>query len=328
LRHTDKKEIVQQAKTVLKIEAEAILGVMDKVDDAFVRAVEVIHETKGKVIVTGMGKSGLVGRKVASTLASTGTPAFFLHSAEAYHGDMGMANKDDIFLIISNSGETEEIVKLLPIIRRLGAKLISLIGSAHSTLAKRSDIVLDVGIEQEACSLGLAPTASSTVAMAMGDALAVALLERRGFSRVDFATLHPGGSLGRKLLLQVKDLMHTGDAIPMVQEGTLMRDALFEITSKTLGVTGVSDHQGILVGVITDGDLRRAMAQEDGILNKTSGAVMTRNPKWIEMDALAVDALNKMQRFSITSLFVFESSEKRRLEGIIQIHDLLRAKVL
>jgi arabinose-5-phosphate isomerase len=324
----ERKGIVQQAKEVLRIEAEAILQTMEKVDDAFVRAVEVIHEASGKVIVTGMGKSGLVGRKVASTLASTGTPAFFLHSAEAYHGDMGMANKNDIFLIISNSGETEEIVKLLPLIRRMGAQLISLTGCRDSTLAKRSDIVLDVGVEQEACSLGLAPTASTTATMAMGDALAIALLERKGFSRVDYATLHPGGSLGRKLLLQVADLMHTGDAIPMVDERTLIRKALFEITSKTLGITGVSDQDGNLVGVITDGDLRRSLELGDGILSKEASTVMTRNPKWIERDALAVDALNRMQRFSITSLFVFESKERKRLEGVIQIHDLLRSKVL
>ncbi len=324
----EKEEIVQQAKDVLRIEAEAILQIMKKVGDPFVQAVDIICKARGKVIVTGMGKSGYVGRKIASTLASTGTPAFFLHSAEAYHGDVGMANKDDIFLIISNSGETEEIVKLLPIIRRMGATLITLTGSVDSTLAKRSDIVLDVGVEQEACSLGLAPTASTTATMAMGDALAIALLERKGFSRADFAALHPGGSLGQKLLLQVKDLMHTGDAIPMVDEETLMREALFEITSKTLGVTGVSNQEGKLVGVITDGDLRRAMDHGDGILNKKASEIMTKSPKWIEKDALAVDALNKMQRFSITSLFVYESEKRETLEGIIQIHDLLRARVL
>jgi arabinose-5-phosphate isomerase len=324
----DVKNIISRAKEVLKIEAEGILHVMEKVDDSIVRAVEVINNAKGKVIVTGMGKSGYVGRKIASTLASTGTPAFFLHPAEAYHGDMGMANKDDVFLVISNSGETEEIIRLLPIIKRLGATLIAMTGKPSSTLASRSDIVLDVGIEREACSLGLAPTTSTTAAMAMGDALAISLLEMKGFSKVDFATLHPGGSLGRKLLLKVEDLMHTGDAIPMVHKDTLMREALFEITSKTLGVTGVADDEGRLIGVITDGDLRRAMEKGDGILNEKASSVMTRNPKCIEKDALAVDALNKMQHFSITSLFVIKDRESKKLEGIIHIHDLLRARVL
>jgi len=280
------------------------------------------------VVVTGVGKSGIIGKKIASTLASTGTPAFFLHPTEGIHGDLGMLDRRDVVLAISRSGETEELSQLLPLIKRQGNRLIALTGNPSSSLAKTADVVIDVGVDQEACPLGLAPTASTTAALAMGDALAVALLEERGFRREDFARLHPGGTLGRRLLLRVRDLMHVGEEFPRVGEMTSMKEVLVEMTSKRLGVTAVMDGGGRLVGVITDGDLRRALERYPDLLQRRASEIMTRNPKGIEADALAAEAVKRMEEHSITSLFVFERPGDRVPVGIIHLHDLLKAGVV
>ncbi len=318
----------QVAARALEIEAAAINDLIGRLDGRFDRAVELILACQGKVVVTGMGKSGLVGQKIASTLASTGTPAFFLHPAEGVHGDIGVLHRSDVALAISYSGETDEVVRLLPLLRRLGLPLIAMTGRPGSTLGRGADVVLDCSVRQEACPFNLAPTASTTATVALGDALAMALIERRGFKAEDFALLHPGGALGRRLLLKVGDLMRTGDAVPRVAPGTLMRDVLFEISSKMAGITGVVDDGGRLVGVITDGDLRRALqAHGDGLLSRRAEEVMTRQPKRIERDALAAQALRMMEG-KITSLFVFERPEDQVPIGLIHIHDLLRAGVV
>jgi arabinose-5-phosphate isomerase len=318
---------VKSAKRVLKIEADAIRSLMEKIDENFEKAVELIYRCRGKVVVMGVGKSGIVARKIAATLASTGTYAFFIHPVEGMHGDLGMLAKEDIVMILSNSGETEEISRILPLLHRHGNKIIALTGNSVSNLARAGDIVLDVGVREEACPFGVVPTASTTVAMALGDALAIALLERKGFKEEDFANLHPGGSLGKRWL-KVEDLMHTGEAFPMVGEDTPMKEAIFEITSKRMGVTGVADAHGNLVGVITDGDLRRALEKYGDLLTRKASEVMTRNPKWIERDSLAARAVQRMEEYSITSLFVFTSQEEGKPVGIIHLHDLLKAGVV
>jgi len=319
--------ILENGKRVIRIEHEALKEVGDRLDRCFVDAVKALFETGGRVIVTGMGKSGVIARKLASTLASTGTPSIYLHAAEGVHGDLGMITRDDVVIALSQSGETEELVKLLPAFQRLGTRLIAVTGQTGSTLAQRADIVLDVSVNDEACPLGLAPTASTTAMLAMGDALAIALLEKRGFNEEDYALLHPGGSLGNKLLLTVNDLMHTGEAIPLVSEETLMREALFEITSKGLGVTGILDESENLIGVITDGDLRRGLERGDNMLEKPVSEFMSSNPKWISRDALAQKALHEMETYSITQLFVFPESPNGRPVGIIHIHDILKAGI-
>jgi arabinose-5-phosphate isomerase len=318
---------VERGRRVLKIEADAIRSLRDRIDENFARAVELIYHCGGKVVVMGLGKSGIVARKIAATLASTGTPAFFVHPVEGLHGDLGMLAKEDIVMVLSNSGETDEISRILPLLQRYGNKLIALTGNMNSNLAKAGDVVLDVSVKEEACPFGLVPTASTTAAMALGDALAIALLERRGFKENDFAILHPGGHLGKKWL-KVGELMHTGEAFPMVGEDTSMREAIFEITSKRLGITGVVDAGGKLVGVITDGDLRRALEKYGDLLNRKASEIMTRNPKWIEEDSLAAKAVQKMEEYSITSLFVFEGEGDRTPVGIIHLHDLLKAGVV
>jgi arabinose-5-phosphate isomerase len=320
--------IIERAKRVLQVEAEAIQRLVDRINEDFVRGVELILACEGKVVVTGVGKSGIIGQKLASTLASTGTPAFFLHPTEGVHGDLGMLERKDIVLAISNSGETDELSQILPLIKRNGNKLIVLTGGASSTLARTGDVVLDVSVAEEACPLGLAPTASTTAALAMGDALAVALLEKRGFKKEDFAMLHPGGKLGKRLLLTVRDLMHVGDELPRVYENTLMKEAVVEITSKRLGVTGVMNDREELVGVITDGDLRRALEQHTDLLERTAAETMTHNPKRIEADTLAAQAVQRMEEHAITSLFVFDKAGDRTPQGIIHLHDLLRAGVV
>lgn len=297
-------------------------------DENFVKAVNVIFACKGKVIVTGIGKSGLVAQKIASTFACSGTPAFFLHPAEGIHGDIGMLAADDVVIAISNSGETEEVTKLLPLIKRKGLPLIVLTGNMDSVLARNGDIVLDVGVKEEACSLGLVPTASTAATMAMGDALAVSVLDRRGFREEDFALLHPGGALGKKLLLTVEDLMHAKDAIPLVAEDDSMKVALLEMTSKRLGITGVRDSQGSLAGVITDGDLRRALERKIDILATKAKDVMTTSPKTIEKTELAAKALRVMEQHSITSLFVISGQPHKKVEGVIHLHDILKAGVV
>ncbi|GLI36713.1 KpsF/GutQ family sugar-phosphate isomerase [Geobacter hydrogenophilus] len=317
--------IIEEARKVIRIEADALMALADSINGEFEQAVRRILSTKGRVVVTGMGKSGLIGQKIASTMASTGTPAFFLHPAEGIHGDLGMIMKGDVVIAISNSGETDEVVRILPIIKRLGASLISMSGNPKSSLAKAGDVFLDISVKEEACPLGLAPTASTTATLAMGDALAVALLLERGFRPEDFALFHPGGSLGKKLLLTVGDLMHAGDAVPIVTSDTPMRDALFVITSKGLGVTGVVDRGGALLGVITDGDLRRALSKGLAVLELPAGELMSRNPKRIRRGELAAKALQLMEQYSITSLFVFEGDDDAQPMGVIHLHDLLKA---
>ncbi|RII26582.1 MAG: D-arabinose 5-phosphate isomerase [Geobacter sp.] len=319
--------ILEEAKKVIRIEAEALLALAETINGEFERAVRLVLDSRGRVVVTGMGKSGLVGQKIASTMASTGTPAFFLHPAEGIHGDLGMIMKGDVVIAISNSGETEEVVRILPVIKRLGASLISMSGNAASTLAKAGDVFLDISVKEEACPLGLAPTASTTATLAMGDALAVALLIERGFKAEDFALFHPGGALGKKLILTVDELMHAGDAVPLVAADTLMREALFVITAKGLGIAGVTDATGALVGVITDGDLRRALERGVDIINQPAELLMSRNPKRIRRGELAAKALQRMEEFSITSLFVFESDIDPRPVGVVHLHDLLKAGI-
>lgn len=322
------KEIIETAKHVLRVEAEAVLALLDRIDARFVEAVEMILACKGRVVITGMGKSGLICQKVAATMASTGTPALFLHPAEGIHGDLGMLMKGDVVVAVSNSGETEEITRILPVIKRMGLPLIAMTGKPNSTLARAGDVLLDISVKEEACPLGLAPTASTTATVAMGDALAVALLIRRGFKEEDFALFHPGGALGKRLLLRVEDLMHAGDAIPLVAQDVPLKEALFEITSKKLGITGVLDGQGGLVGVFSDGDLRRSIEKGLDALNRPIGEVMAVKPKRILRDNLAAKAMQKMEQYSITSLFVFEAEESREPVGIIHLHDLLKAGVV
>lgn len=321
---------IEQAKRVLKIEAEAVLRLIDRLDDGFDRAIDLILGCRGRVVVTGMGKSGHIGNKIAATLASTGTPALFLHPAEGIHGDLGMVTKGDIVIALSNSGETEELSRMLPSLKRIGIRIIALTGNAESTLARNSDVVIDVGVKEEACPLGLAPTASTTATLAMGDALAVVLLDRRGFKEEDFACYHPGGSLGKRLLLRVRDIMHTGDAIPKVADTALVKDAIYEISSKKVGVTAVVDADGKLQGVISDGDLRRWMERTEksgeNLLSKQAREIMTRNPKVIGKDALAAEAVALMENSSITCLLILDA--KARPEGVIHLHDLLKAGVV
>jgi arabinose-5-phosphate isomerase len=317
--------IIAEAKKVIRIEADALSALADSIDSSFEKAVRMILASKGRVIVTGMGKSGLIGQKIASTMASTGTPAFFLHPAEALHGDLGMIIRGDVVIAISNSGETEEVLRILPIVKRIGAELVAMTGKPGSTLAKAGDVHLNIPIKEEACPLGLAPTASTTATLAMGDALAVALLIEHGFKAEDFALFHPGGALGKKLLLSVDDMMHAGVAVPLVGADLLMKQVIFEITSKGLGCTGVIDADGVLAGVITDGDLRRALEKGTDFLDQPASALMTRNPKRILRFELAAKGLQKMEQYSITSLFVFENESSNIPVGILHLHDLLKA---
>lgn len=319
--------MLAEARKLIQAEAAAVAALADRLDSSFEQAVQLILDCRGRVVVTGMGKSGLVGQKIASTMASTGTPAFFLHPAEGIHGDLGMIMGGDVVIAISNSGETEELLRILPTIKRLGVRLIAMSGNPASNLARAADLFLDVSVTEEACPLGLAPTSSTTATLAMGDALAVVLLIERGFKAEDFAIFHPGGALGKKLLLRVEDLMHTGDTIPLVSETTLMKEALFVITAKGLGVTGVTDETGALLGVITDGDLRRSLERGEDILHNTAGSLMHRHPKRILQRELAAAALQIMERHAITTLFVFEQEQDLTPCGIIHLHDILKAGI-
>jgi len=320
--------VIREAQKVLDTEARAIQFLKQKIGESFVRAVELLNGCAGKVIVIGIGKSGIVAQKIASTLSCSGTPAFFLHPAEGIHGDIGMMSKSDVALAISNSGETREIIQILPVIKRLGIPLIVMTGNVRSVLAQSGEVVLDTGVPEEACPLGLVPTSSTTATLALGDALAMALLVKRGFREEDFALLHPGGTLGRKLLLRVEDLMHTGNEIPLIGEDTPMKEGLLEMSSKRMGVTGVCNKQGMVVGIITDGDLRRALAKDDDVLNKKASIIMTAHPKTISRDDLAATALRMMEEFSITSLFILGGEGSQKPIGIIHMHDLLRAGVV
>ena len=314
------------ALQAIRIERDAISALENRIDDHFIRACEVIMACKGRVVVTGMGKSGHIGHKIAATLASTGTPSFFVHPGEASHGDMGMITSQDVVIAISNSGNTSEVVTILPLIKRMGAPLISMTGNPASTLAKEAVANLDVSVEAEACPLGLAPTSSTTATLVMGDALAVALLEARGFSAEDFAFSHPGGSLGRKLLLRVTDIMHTGDRIPIVNEGTTLSGALLEISRKGLGMTTVVNDTGAMTGIFTDGDLRRTLDKSIDVHTTPMRDVMTRNGRTIQPDQLAAEALNVMEGLKISALPV--TDENGALVGAINMHDLLRAGVI
>ncbi|MBI5641266.1 MAG: KpsF/GutQ family sugar-phosphate isomerase [Nitrospirae bacterium] len=314
--------LIDIAKRVLQTEADAIAGLIEKLNSSFEKAIDIISQSKGRVVVTGMGKSGLVGKKIAATLASTGTPAFFMHPAEASHGDLGMVTPDDVIIAISNSGETEELIGLIPFLKRFNVSLISLTGNSLSTLSRASDVTLDISVKEEACPLGIVPTASTTATIAMGDALAVCLLTKRGFREEDFAFFHPSGSLGKKLFIKVKDIMHAGDSLPEISPDTLMTDAVMEISSKRLGITLVTSDKKIL-GIITDGDIRRGIEKwGKAIFDMTAKEVMSRNPKTISGEELAAKALSLLERHSITVLVV--PDEKGRAAGIIHLHDILK----
>lgn len=321
----DRIRLLAMADRVLRLEAESVAALRERLDERFVRAVELMHGCRGRIIVTGIGKSGIIGRKIAATLASTGTPAYFLHPAEGVHGDIGMMAREDVVLALSNSGETDEVLAVLPAIKRLGASLILLTGSPASTLAGQADVVLDVGVREEACPMNLAPTSSTTAALAMGDALAMALLDLRGVRAEDYAALHPRGSLGWKALGKVGDLMRTGDAVPVVREGASMKEAIEEMNAKNLGMTTVVNTSGRLVGVITDGDLRRHQLVHGDLLDRRAGDCMTANPKRIGANELAARALALMEGV-VTSLVI--ADETGRPTGVIHIHDILRAKII
>lgn len=318
----EKSEIIKYGKQTFEIEILAMEKAMNSLNNDFAKAVEIILECKGRVVVIGMGKSGIIGKKVAATLASTGTPAFFMHPAEGMHGDLGMLVKGDVIIGISNSGETEEMKVILPLIKRLGSKLIAIVGKADSTLGRASDCILDASIEKEACPLNLAPTASTTVALALGDALAVALVECRGFKAEDFAMFHPSGSLGKRLLTTVEDLMHIGDELPIIYEDDVVENAIIEINKKKFGCTSVINQNKELVGIVTDGDLRRAITKHSTINHLKVKEIMTNNPKMILKDELAAKALHIMEEFKISSLFIIDNNKKP--EGIIHFQDLLK----
>lgn len=315
--------LIESGRRTIELERRAVSDLRDRIDDQFCRACELILACEGRVIVVGMGKSGHIAHKIAATLASTGTPAFFVHPAEASHGDMGMFTRQDVVLALSNSGSTAEIVTILPLIKRINAPLISMTGVPNSTLAQAADVNLDVSVKQEACPLNLAPTSSTTAALVMGDALAIALLERRGFTAEDFAFSHPGGALGRKLLLKVRDVMHTGSALPQVAPDTPLRGALLEMTRKKLGMTTVVGENGKLAGIFTDGDLRRTLDQELDIHRTPISQVMTRNCQVTSAERLAAEALRVMEDGAITSLVVVD--DDGRPEGVVHLHDLIRA---
>ena len=322
--HPDKLKTL--AIAVLDTEADAVRALRDRVDEAFVTACRHMLACEGRVVITGMGKSGHIGDKIAATMASTGTPAFFMHPGEASHGDLGMITPRDVVVALSNSGETDEILTIVPLIKRIGVPLISLTGNPNSTLARESDVHIDISVEKEACPLGLAPTASTTATLAMGDALAVALLEARGFTADDFARSHPGGRLGRRLLLHVGDIMHKGEEIPATREGVMLAEALLEITRKGLGMTTVTDDAGRLLGVFTDGDLRRVLDHGIDVHGTSVGELMTRDCRTARESMLAVEALHMMEENRINALPVVD--ETGRLIGALNMHDLLRAGVV
>lgn len=318
---------LEVARQVLKIEADAVLALIEKLNSSFERAVDILYNSKGRVVVTGMGKSGLVCKKIAATLASTGTPAFFLHPAEARHGDIGMVTSDDVIIAVSNSGETEELVGLIPFLKRFDVSLISMTGNQASALSKAADVSLDISVKEEACPLGIVPTASTTAAMAMGDAIAISLLIKRGFKEEDFAFFHPGGSLGKKLFVTVMDLMHSGKAFPAVSQDTPMIKAVMEISSKRLGVTTVTDMDNSLLGIITDGDIRRGIEKwGKSFFDMKAGEVLTKNPKTIPEDELAAKALSIMESHAITALVVSDKGGKAI--GIIHLHDILKQGII
>jgi len=318
-------ELTDLARRVLETEARAILGLIPQLDGSFVKAIDLLNGTSGRVIVTGMGKSGIIARKIAATLSSTGTSALFLHPAEALHGDLGVVQSGDVVIALSQSGETAELVRLLEAIRRIGARLISITGRANSTLGQASDVTLGCHVAEEACPLNLAPTASTTAALALGDALALALSQRKGFKEEHFANLHPGGQIGKRLM-RVEALMAAGDAVPIVRPDTPMLDVIREITRKRLGMTVVADGDGRLAGIVTDGDLRRHITSQDNLLGRSAGEVMTARPVTIRRGLLAVQALNLMEERKITSLVVV--GPNLEVEGVVHLHDLWRTEMI
>ncbi len=323
---TDSSQLINSAIKTIQIEQEAVQSLLLRIDESFARACRLILNCEGRVVVTGMGKSGHIARKIAATLASTGTPAMFVHPGEASHGDLGMITETDVVIVLSNSGSTEEVVTLLPVLKRKGIPLISMTGSSSSILAEAAEVHLDASVTKEACPLGQAPTSSTTVALVLGDALAMALLEARGFTVEEFAVSHPGGRLGRRLLLKVTDIMHTGENIPRVRANTVLSDALLEITRKGFGLTTVVDKEGMLCGVFTDGDLRRAIDSGADIKSTTLESVMSKSYKFISDQALAVEAAREMQDKEVYALVVKNSADE--LCGMIKMHDLLQANVV
>jgi arabinose-5-phosphate isomerase len=314
------------ARKVLETEAAAILALVDRLDGSFDAAVQLLRNCRGRVIVTGMGKSGIICRKIAATLASTGTPAFFLHPAEATHGDLGVIQNEDVVIALSYSGETDELLRLLETIRRLGARLIAITGGPRSTLAQAADVALDCSVASEACPMNLVPTASTSAALALGDAIAMTLLVEKGFRQEDFANLHPGGKLGKRLM-RAEALMHAGDRCPTVHRSTTMRDVIYEMSRKGLGMTCVVESDGTLLGIITDGDLRRQMERGTEILAKTAGDVMTHNPITIMPATLAAEALNIMEQRKITAVVVVDGEPSGRVAGVLHLHDLWRMEL-
>lgn len=319
-------DFLRLGRRTLEIERDAVAALIERIDASFARACTLMLECPGRVVVTGMGKSGHVGGKIAATLASTGTPSFFVHPAEASHGDLGMVTRQDVVLAISYSGEVPEVLTILPMFKRMGAPLIAMTGKPRSTLATAADVHLDISVEREACPLNLAPTASTTATLAMGDALAVALLEARGFTPEDFALSHPGGTLGRRLLLKIRDVMRHGDQLPVVRPETPLTAALLEMTAKGLGMTAVLDPDGRVLGVYTDGDLRRSLDQGIDVRAATVGQVMTRGGRSCQADQLAAEAVQLMERFKVSALLV--KGTDGRLDGVVHMHDLLRAGVV
>jgi arabinose-5-phosphate isomerase len=314
------------ARQVLRIEAAAVANLIPRIDERFLAALGLVLNCRGRVVVSGIGKSGHIARKIASTLASTGTPAFFVHPAEASHGDLGMITRDDVFIGLSNSGESAELLTIIPLIKRQGAKLIALTGNADSSLAREADVHLDAGVTEEACPLGLAPTASTTAALALGDALAVTLLDARGFGADDFARSHPGGKLGIRLLTRVRDVMRTGEALPAVPVAATLAEAVLEISRKGMGITSVINPDGTLVGVYTDGDLRRSLEKLVDFRTTCISEVMTRNPRTVKAERLAAEAVQIMENHRISQLIVVD--EENRPVGALNMHDLFRAKVI
>ena len=318
-------KIIEAGKRVLRIESESVADLIGRIDQTFVDVVSLLDECPGHLVVLGIGKSGLVGQKIAATFSSIGLSAVFVHAAEASHGDLGIIGKEDVILAISNSGETEEMVRLLPVINRRKCTLVAMTGNPDSTLAKRAHYVLDIGVAEEACALNLVPTASTTATLAMGDTLAMGLLEKRGFKEDDFALNHPGGSLGRKLLVTVEDLMHAGDTIPTVPENADIYAVLTEMSRKRLGTTLVVNGQGQMAGVITDGDLRRLMESKRDIAQISASDLMSAHPKTVKKDDMATKALQMMEEFSITCIAV--SDDGKAIDGMIHLHDLLRSGI-
>lgn len=323
---TQEPDYQQLGRRTLEIERDAVAALIARIDASFSRACALMLACKGRVVVTGMGKSGHIGGKIAATLASTGTPSFFVHPGEASHGDLGMVTRQDVVIAISNSGETPEVLTILPLFKRMGAPMIAMTGKPASTLAKAADVHLDVSVAQEACPMNLAPTASTTATLAMGDALAVALLEARGFTPEDFALSHPGGALGRRLLLRIRDVMRSGEALPRVAPGTPLTAALLEMTRKGLGMTAIVNSDGTVVGIYTDGDLRRTLDQGIDVRGASIDQVMTRGGRSVVADHLAAEAVQLMEQHKISALLVKDSDGK--LEGVIHMHDLLRAGVV